>query len=252
MMPRARNGMVIRDVSNHELRPLAVLTVCLAALAGCEQPAAVPKNPAPTTKPVAATGDGTAEPCIDVPSQKEPATQAGKLEAFAEGSPFRGDYKPPTAKEGKRMWAKSCLWSDAPELNVEKWLTAKPETKGKYVLIEFWATWCPPCRRSIHLLNRLHERFGKELVVIGISDESEADVRKLKDPAIKYYSAIDTQARTKKELGVWGIPHVIVIEPGGAVVWEGFPLLKGYELTEQIVDKILAVGRKPGAGGGSR
>ena len=80
--------------------------------------------------------------------------------------------------------------------------------------------------------------------MIGISDETEEDVRKLEDPRIEYFSAIDTQARAKKSLGVFGIPHVIIVEPGGYVVWEGFPLLKDYELTEELVDKILNVGRQ--------
>jgi len=149
-----------------------------------------------------------------------------------------------TPTKPRRMWATSYRWAKAPDLVVEKWLTEKPETKGKYVLLEYWATWCPPCRRSIPLLNKFHKKYGKELVVIGISEESEADVRKLKTPKIEYYSAIDTQERMKKELGVFGIPHVIIVEPGGFVIWEGFPLLKDYELTEEIIEKILAVGRK--------
>jgi hypothetical protein len=48
----------------------------------------------------------------------------------------------------------------------------------------------------------------------------------------------------KDELGIYGIPHIIILEPGGYVIWEGFPLLPGYELTEEIIDKILEVGRK--------
>jgi hypothetical protein len=57
---------------------------------------------------------------------------------------------------------------------------------------------------------------------------------------------MDTQARMKKELGVSGIPHAIIIEPGGHVVWEGFPLLEGYELTEAVVQKILSAKRGGG------
>ena len=37
---------------------------------------------------------------------------------------------------------------------------------------------------------------------------------------------------------------MIIVEPDGFVVWEGFPLLKDYELTEELVDKILSVGRE--------
>ena len=57
------------------------------------------------------------------------------------------------------MWAKSFLFAKAPALVVEKWLTDEPATQGKYVLIEFWATWCPPCRKSIPKLNEFHQKF---------------------------------------------------------------------------------------------
>ena len=216
--------------------------VSLNATAATTAPASAPAKAA-ATQPA---DDSAALPCLS-PATRPAAGGKGEIQRFASGSPFQGDYKPPVVVKDKQMWAKSLLWDDAPKLVVEKWLSKEPQTKGKYVLIEFWATWCPPCRRSIVLLNALHKKFGKDLVVIGISDETEADVRKLKEPAIEYFSAIDTQARMKKEVGVWGIPHAIVVEPGGCVIWEGFPLLKGFELTEATIEKILAVGRKTGA-----
>jgi len=252
------------------LKTLAIVAMMVASagvMPGCPQPGQGPDaanggattqpvtttQPA-TTQPVAANGEGegpclTDNPVAKVPDGKngeEPCpTDPGKQ--FAADSPFENGGKgeqPPVIKEGKRIWANSFLWADAPKLEVEKWLSDKPETKGKYVLLEFWATWCGPCRRSIPVLNKFHAKFKDELVVIGISDESEADVRKLKEPKIEYFSAIDTQARTKKAVGVWGIPHVLIIEPGGAVIWQGFPLLKGYELKEETIEKILAIGRK--------
>ena len=39
-------------------------------------------------------------------------------------------------------------------------------------------------------------------------------------------------------------PHVIILEPDGYIIWEGFPLQEGYQLTDDILDKILAIGRK--------
>jgi len=162
---------------------------------------------------------------------------------FAANSPFDTEYESPVPEKGKRLWARSCLWEKAPEFQVEKWLTDQPQTEGKYLLIEFWATWCRQCRLAAPKLNELHRKFGDELVIIGISDETEQVVRKLKEPPMEFYLAIDTQARMKEKMGVFGIPHAIIIEPGGHVVWEGFPLLKGYELTDHVVEKILDVGR---------
>ena len=142
--------------------------------------------------------------------------------------------------EEKKLWAKSVIGQKAPEFVIEKWLTAEPNTKGKFVLIDFWATWCPPCRKAIPELNAFQKKFADKLIVIGVSDEREDVVKKLADPKIEYASAIDTQARMKKTLEVKGIPHCIIIDPSGVVRWEGFPFLGGHELTEKVIEEILA------------
>src|SRR6266699_554221 len=92
----------------------------------------------------------------------------------------------------KRLWAKSFLNQKAPPLVVEKWLSKEPDRKGKFVLIDFWATWCGPCRKAIPELNSFHKKFGEKLIVIGVSDEAEEKVRGFKEPNIEYFSAIDT------------------------------------------------------------
>jgi thiol-disulfide isomerase/thioredoxin len=160
--------------------------------------------------------------------------------ASAQSNADAGQTSSPAAAPGKKIWAKSYLNQKAPELVVEKWLTSEPDRRGKFVLIDFWATWCSPCRRAIPELNGYYRKFGGQLVVIGISDEPEAAVRRLADPKIEYSVAIDTQARTKKAVEVTGIPHVLIIDPQGIVRWEGYPFLDGYELSESVVADILA------------
>ncbi|HEC03897.1 MAG TPA: TlpA family protein disulfide reductase [Phycisphaerales bacterium] len=206
------------------------MALAALALCGCSSQKVTSEEGVSSETPGAETAPPSVVRTYDIPR-------------FATNSPFKTEYKSPVPDKGKRLWARSCLWEKAPELTVEKWLTDKPDAEGKYLLIEFWATWCRQCRLAIPRLNELHVRFGDELAVIGISDEREEIVRRHKEPIMEFHVAIDTQGRMKEKMGVFGIPHAIIVEPGGHVVWEGFPLLKGHELTDQVVEKILAVGR---------
>ena len=143
------------------------------------------------------------------------------------------------AQQKKQLWAKSYLNKKAPELIVEKWLSEKPEIKDKFLLIDFWATWCGPCKKAIPELNKYQLEFSEHIVVIGISDESKSKVLQMKTPVMNYYSAIDTKERLKKRYKVKGIPHCVLIDPQGIVRWEGYPSLEGFELTSNIIENII-------------
>jgi thiol-disulfide isomerase/thioredoxin len=163
------------------------------------------------------------------------------------------------ATGGKTIWANTRLFTDAPKLEVGKWLTDKPEMEGKFLVIEFWRTWCGACKRMTPLMNTLQKKYGSELVVIGVTGEAEETVRAYAGPKKEYALALDLpqpapenaeearrpgQGLYEAGFGVWGWPHVIVLEPQyRTIVWEGFTGLKGFELTEAKIEKMLAVGR---------
>ncbi len=146
---------------------------------------------------------------------------------------------PPAPEPDKTIYAKSFINKPAPKFLVEEWLTEEPSRKGKMVLIDFWATWCGPCLQAIPELNRFQRTFPDRLVVIGISDETADEVRAHKGAKIHYAVAIDPKQRMYDELKIRGIPHMILIDPLGIVRWEGFPFLKGHELTEEVLDDLL-------------
>jgi len=134
------------------------------------------------------------------------------------------------------IYAKSFLHHAAPPLVVSKWLNGIPDTKGKFILIDFWATWCPPCRAAIPGLNKLHAKFKDKVIVMGLSDETEDKIEKLKSPKIEYWEAIDTDRRTISIAGVRGIPHVMLIDPDGIVRFEGMPPY----LDEKSLERLIA------------
>lgn len=143
------------------------------------------------------------------------------------------------SNNGKQLWAKSFLNEKAPELTVETWISKKPDTEGKFVIIDFWATWCGPCRKAIPELNEIAKEFSKDVVVIGISDEPVEKIKAMKEPVIEYYYGVDTKKTMDKILEIKGIPHVIIIDPKGIVRWEGFPLLENHKLTPKVVKNLI-------------
>ena len=141
---------------------------------------------------------------------------------------------------GKDLHARNDLVGEsAPPLSVEQWLTPEPDPAGRMVLVDFWATWCPPCRAAIPKLNEWSRQFHDRLLVVGLSDESPQQVQQMPGPRIEYASAIDTQGRMKSAVGVEGIPHVLLVDPQGVVRWQGFPFEPGHELTTEVIQALL-------------
>jgi cytochrome c biogenesis protein CcmG, thiol:disulfide interchange protein DsbE len=140
----------------------------------------------------------------------------------------------------KNLYADDVRGKKAPDFSVEKWLTAEPDRKGKVVLIDFWATWCGPCRKAIPELNKLQTQFKDDLVVIGVSDEDADTVTAFtKKTEMSYSLALDAGKKMSKAINVSGIPHVIIISTDGIVRWQGFPLSDEEPLTPEIVKQVI-------------
>lgn len=140
----------------------------------------------------------------------------------------------------KQLWAKSFIDKKAPELNITQWISEQPDTEGKFILIDFWGTWCGPCIKGIPDMNEYQIEFKDKLVVIGISEESIEKVKAFKKAKMEYSSGIDTNGTLNTAYEIQGIPHVVLIDPKGIVRWEGFPFLGGHELTSKVIEDIIA------------
>ncbi|MEO0143106.1 MAG: TlpA disulfide reductase family protein, partial [candidate division WOR-3 bacterium] len=88
--------------------------------------------------------------------------------------------------------------------------------KGRVVIIDFWATWCPPCRRSIPHLVSLYERYKENgLVILGISNEDVETLKRFRDEnGINYPLLLGTN-EIFKQYAVRAIPHTIFLDKKG-------------------------------------
>lgn len=123
------------------------------------------------------------------------------------------------------------------DLNVEKWISEVPKVKGKFIIVDFWATWCGPCRNSIPHMNKLQQDYKDNVVAIALSNESADKVKAFKNPVITYYSAVDTKGRLITRAGVRGIPTLMLIAPSGKVLWLGHPQQLSYDVLDKYISE---------------
>ena len=124
------------------------------------------------------------------------------------------------------------IGKDAPALEIAGWATEKSITqeeldKSPHVL-EFWATWCPPCLESVPHLNEMSQRlepFG--LKVVGLSNESMEKVKPFaQDMGMTYYVAAGHEM---EGLEFRGIPFAAAVGTDGKVAWAGHPMDPAFE-----------------------
>lgn len=110
------------------------------------------------------------------------------------------------------------------DLSGKPWRMA--DLRGKVVLLNFWATWCPPCRKELPSLKMLSSRFADQgLVVLGISDEGAAKVEPfVRRESIGYPVLLDPGRTIHQAFMVQGIPKSFVYDRTGHLVAEAIDM----------------------------
>lgn len=120
---------------------------------------------------------------------------------------------------------------------------ALSQLRGKVVLVEFWATWCGPCRYSMPSLEKIYREYrgrGMEVLLVNEGEDAETIIRWAK---ARFTAPIllDQDGRVGNQYGVTGIPRLLVIDPQGQVLYDHAGYGGGLERSLRVIlDELLA------------
>lgn len=133
------------------------------------------------------------------------------------GAVFLGNAADSAKNRGARQMGPSWELKDVDGKSVKS-----SDYKGKVVLVDFWATWCPPCRDEIPGFVELQKKYGKDgLVIVGVSlDEDGPSVVKpfMKRYKINYPIVMGDEKVVEAFGGIEGIPTTFIIDREGRIV----------------------------------
>jgi peroxiredoxin len=140
----------------------------------------------------------------------------------------------------------------APDFTARNLLTREPVTlsqqQGKLVFLTFFASWCPPCRKEVPILEGVQRKLGKEraaVIAVGFRENNEQVVRKwAHDNNLQLSVLEDSSGHIAKQYGVHAIPHLYIISRDGHIlhVHTGY----GPDSLEHLVREINAALRDSG------
>ena len=147
-------------------------------------------------------------------------------------------------------WAAGLQPGDAlPDLKILELEGALPDLSGKVVHLDFWASWCVPCRQSFPVLETLHKTYGsKGYVLIGVSmDDRQPDMdRFLKKNPVSFATVRDAQEKLASKVRPPGMPTSYFFGPDGRLdsvhpKYEGDATRKKYvEIIERLLKLVKA------------
>ncbi len=122
--------------------------------------------------------------------------------------------------------------------------------RGKVVMLDFWSSWCPPCRAEAPGLSQVYREYRDrdvEFIGMAIWDDPGAVGDHVREFDVPYHNALDSKGEIAIDYGVAGIPEKFFIDREGKLVRSFVGPMDAGSLRE-VLDELLAAGARPGSG----
>ncbi len=134
--------------------------------------------------------------------------------------------------------------SQAPQIDVDEWFGQPFQIQsGQVYVVEFWATWCGPCRAAIPHLSKLQDRYRGDVHIVGVTDEDADTVGRFvqaQGDRIRYSIATDRRNSTNRSwmraAGIQGIPAVFIVDRNRRIAFIGRPHDDRFE---EVLDLVV-------------
>lgn len=129
-----------------------------------------------------------------------------------------------------------------PAASLSSLATGKPadlDPDGTPMVINFWASWCTPCRAEMPAFERVHQDLGDQVTIVGVTDEDdhEAAADAARKAGVTYPLLVDDGQTLLTDLRVSGLPGTVFVDADGNVVGRHLGALTEAELTKEIEDR---------------
>lgn len=131
-----------------------------------------------------------------------------------------------SVKNVKQTLTKVAGNPDAPDFNLEDQdgnFVKMSDLKGKVVIVNFWATWCPPCRKEMPSMQRAWEILKNEdimMLAINVGEDSDQIFAFTAEYPVEFPLIMDTDSSVVRQWKVRGLPTTFIVNPAGKIVYQ--------------------------------